>query len=72
MENGTSNRLRSSPAHSSPAHDRLRAEIENQVEQFLRQGGQIEVVQNQLQAARPIGPVWWDTRGSGMSGALGR
>ncbi len=72
MQTNTSNRVQTSPTHSSPAHDRLRAEIENQVEQFLRQGGQIKVVQNQLQAARPIGPVWWDTRGSNMTGALGR
>ncbi len=72
MQNSTSNRLHASPAHSSPAHDRLRAEIEDQVEKFLRQGGRIEVVQNQLQVARPIGPVWWDTRGSNATGALGR
>jgi hypothetical protein len=60
------------PGHSTPSHERLRAEIELQVEAFLRQGGEIEVVKNQLQAARPIGPVWWDTRGNGMIGALER
>ena len=59
-------------SHSTPAHDRLRSEIEQQVERFLNGGGRIDVVQNQLQAARPIGPVWWDTRGGSMSGALGR
>lgn len=46
----------------------LRDEIEQQVQQFLRQGGQIEVLQNSLsQVPRPIGAVWWDTRGSSPS-----
>lgn len=62
----------SNNSHTTPARDRLRAEIEQQVEQFLRQGGQIEVVQNSLQVARPIGPVWWDTRGGGTLINLGR
>ena len=57
---------------STTAHDRLRSEIEHQVDEFLRQGGQIEIVHNQLQSARPIGPVWWDTRGSGLAINLGR
>ncbi len=57
---------------STPAHERLRSEIEQQIEAFLNQGGKIEVVQNRLEVARPIGPVWWDTRGSGLASAIGR
>jgi|GEM_PF-722132 len=42
----------------------MRREIEQQVQQFLRSGGTIEVLDNSLtQAPRPIGTVWWDTRG---------
>lgn len=67
MQAGTPNNT-----HSTPSHERLRAEIEQQVEAFLRRGGQIEVMQNNLEGARPIGPVWWDTRGSGMNGVVGR
>lgn len=50
----------------------LRREIEEQVQQFLRGGGTIQVLRNQLsQAPRPIGAVWWDTRGSGPIGLTG-
>jgi hypothetical protein len=44
----------------------LRQEIEQHIQQFLSAGGRIEVLQGPpAQTARPIGPVWWDTRGNG-------
>jgi hypothetical protein len=44
----------------------LRREIEEQVQHYLRGGGRIEILQTRLEAPpRPIGPVWWDSRGSG-------
>ncbi len=44
--------------------ERLRREIAEQTELFLRTGGHIEQLQKHQNAARPIGPVWWDARGS--------
>ena len=50
----------------------LRREIEQHTQNFLRQGGRIETVQGPPdQAQRPIGPVWWDTRGSGPVALMG-
>ena len=47
------------------SRERIRQEIAQQTENFLRSGGRIECLHNINVAARPIGPVWWDTRGSG-------
>jgi SutA RNAP-binding domain len=48
------------------SREHLRREIAQQTESFLRGGGNIDVLHRQpLVAARPVGPVWWDTRGSG-------
>jgi len=43
----------------------LRREIEQQIQHYLSDGGTIEVIGNSLQTPRPIGTVWWDTRGNG-------
>lgn len=44
----------------------LRREIEQQTQYYLRSGGRIDVLRGpSLNPERPIGPVWWDTRGSG-------
>ncbi|HSB96510.1 MAG TPA: hypothetical protein VLC91_08685 [Spongiibacteraceae bacterium] len=46
--------------------EQLRREIAEQTAIFLRQGGNIDVLfAPGVAAARPVGPVWWDTRGSG-------
>jgi hypothetical protein len=43
----------------------LRREIAEQTEQFLRRGGRIDSLGSPLaQPNRPVGPVWWDARGS--------
>jgi hypothetical protein len=48
------------------SREQLRREIAQQTESFLRRGGNINVLYTaHALAARPIGPVWWDTRGSG-------
>ncbi len=53
-------------ALSITARASLRQEIEQQTQNFLRQGGRIEVLHSPLTQTQPaIGPVWWDTRGSG-------
>lgn len=50
-------------AVSVTSRDRLRLEIAAHTEQFLREGGHIEQVRIiSANAARPIGPIWWDTR----------
>jgi len=50
----------------------LRQEIEQQTQHFLRNGGRIEILQGPAtQTARPIGPVWWDTRGNGPVALIG-
>jgi hypothetical protein len=51
---------------SITSREQQRREIEQQVEMFLRRGGSIDVLGTaRIDAARPIGPVWWDSRGSG-------
>lgn len=48
------------------SREQLRREIEEQVQRFLHDGGHIEVLETRRdEVARPIGPVWWDSRGSG-------
>ncbi len=47
------------------SRERLRREIAEQTELFLRTGGRIERLQIISKSARPIGPVWWDVRGNG-------
>lgn len=47
------------------SRERLRQEIAEQTELFLRTGGRIEQLHAAHVNARPIGPVWWDTRGGG-------
>ncbi|HEY3698049.1 MAG TPA: hypothetical protein VGK97_01870 [Spongiibacteraceae bacterium] len=47
------------------SRERIRQEIAQQTEKFLRDGGRIERLHIANTAARPIGPVWWDARGSG-------
>ncbi len=47
------------------SRERLRQEIAQQTELFLRAGGRIEQLHSARIATRPIGPVWWDARGSG-------
>jgi SutA-like transcriptional regulator len=50
------------------SREQLRREIAQQTEMFLRRGGNIDVLfAPRSTAARPVGPVWWDTRGSGSS-----
>ena len=42
-----------------PEKERLRAEIHDQVEQFLMSGGRIEVVEkSDISNGRPVGSVW--------------
>ena len=48
------------------SRERLRQEIAQQTELFLRGGGRIEKLNNANTAVRPIGPVWWDSRGTGI------
>jgi len=51
---------------SVTSRERLRIEIAAQTEQFLRQGGHIDQVRIvRADAARPIGPIWWEVRGNG-------
>jgi hypothetical protein len=48
------------------AREQQRREIARQVEMFLQGGGNIDVLGTpRADGARPIGPVWWDSRGSG-------
>lgn len=48
------------------SREQLRREIAQQTENFLRHGGNIDVLYTpSAVVARPVGPVWWDTRGSG-------
>jgi hypothetical protein len=48
------------------SREQLRREIARQTETFLRSGGNIDVLfAPRVAPARPVGPVWWDTRGSG-------
>jgi hypothetical protein len=48
------------------SRERLRNEIAQQTESFLRLGGRIDVLRAPVAAsARPVGAVWWDTRGNG-------
>lgn len=44
------------------SRDRLRREIAQQTEMFLRAGGHIEHLHVAHAAARPIGTVWWGVR----------
>ncbi|HET8711105.1 MAG TPA: hypothetical protein VFM32_07005 [Spongiibacteraceae bacterium] len=46
------------------SRERLRQEIAQQTELFLREGGYIEQLQASNLTTRPVGPVWWDVRGS--------
>lgn len=46
------------------SRERLRQEIAQQTEMFLRSGGCIEHLHAPNSAIRPVGPVWWDVRGS--------
>jgi len=47
------------------SRERLRHQIAQEVEQFLRRGGSIEQVPGPTAAnTRPVGTVWWDARGS--------
>jgi hypothetical protein len=51
---------------SITSREQLRREIAQQTEQFLRHGGNIDILNVPgAGQARPIGPVWWDSRGSG-------
>jgi hypothetical protein len=50
------------------SRERLRQEIAQQTELYLRAGGRIEHLHTAHTAARPVGSVWWDARGS--SGSL--
>lgn len=53
-------------ALSLTSREHLRREIASQTEQFLRGGGHIERLRAPGSATqRPIGTVWWETRGSG-------
>lgn len=46
------------------SREQLRNEIAQQTENFLRHGGQIDVLRAPvISYARPIGAVWWDVRG---------
>jgi hypothetical protein len=54
------------------SREQLRREIEYQTQHFLRSGGRIEVLHSpSAQSPRPIGPVWWDSRGSGPVALIG-
>lgn len=46
------------------SRERLRQEIAQQTELFLRAGGRIERLHIVNAATRPIGPVWWGARGA--------
>lgn len=48
------------------SRERLRQEIAQQTEMFLRAGGHIERLHVAHIATRPIGPVWWDARATGL------
>ena len=64
MMNTTGNR-------ENPAlKQRISAEIANQVEEFLRRGGNIEVVDNSsvVGAAQPKGSVWDDSSTNSLLG----
>jgi hypothetical protein len=51
---------------SLSSRDQLRREIAQQTEMFLRRGGNIDVLGTQRTfVVRPVGPIWWDSRGSG-------
>ncbi len=50
-------------ALSVTSRERLRQEIAQQTESFLRNGGHIECLHTIRTVARPIGTVWWETRG---------
>lgn len=47
------------------SRERLRQEIAQQTELFLRAGGRIERLHVAHIAARPIGAVWWGARVAG-------
>lgn len=49
------------------SRERLRLEIAQQTELFLRHGGHIEHLHIAHAATRPVGPVWWDVRGNGTA-----
>ena len=52
---------------SLTVREHMRREIARQTEQFLRGGGHIEQLRGVAPAApRPVGAVWWETRGSGV------
>lgn len=46
------------------SRDRLRQEIAQQTELFLRAGGSIVQLHVPAVASRPIGSVWWGARGT--------
>lgn len=46
------------------SRERLRQEIAQQTEMFLRSGGSIVHLQLPVVANRPIGSVWWGARGT--------
>ncbi len=46
-----------SPA-SEHEKERMRAEIDSQVEEFLRRGGKIEVLNNDHAGSAAVGSVW--------------
>jgi hypothetical protein len=51
---------------SITSREQMRREIAQQTEQYLRHGGNIDILNAPSVApTRPIGPVWWDSRGSG-------
>lgn len=51
---------------SITSREQLRREIAEQTEQFLQHGGNIDILGTpRSETARPIGPIWWDSRGSG-------
>lgn len=49
------------------SRERLRQEIAQQTEIFLRSGGAIEHLHVPRPHLRTVGSVWWDVRGSGGS-----
>ncbi len=46
------------------SRDRLRQEIAQQTELFLRTGGSIVRLHAPTIASRPVGSVWWGARGT--------
>lgn len=46
------------------SRERLRQEIAQQTEMFLRSGGNIVHLHAPTAATRPIGSVWWGARGT--------